>query len=350
VIGPEAGLKALSDDELGNVDIDEPTSGSTFGRYVTVKAAGSAISLLIVILLGFFVFRILPGNPVAEMTHGRRVSPAQIIQLRHQLGLDQPWYLQFFTYAKGLIDGKLGTSFTYDQSVSSLIGQFVVPTLLLTGTAAVISLALGLWLGQKSAWLRGRPFDRIHTAVAIVLWSAPTFWLGLILLLLFAGTFQIFPSGGMTTVGAGYTGVRAVLDVADHMVLPVTTLVAVSYAQYLLVMRAALLEEMSSDYLTTARAKGLRDTIVRRYHAVPNALLPAVTLIFLQLGGLIAGAVTVETVFSWPGLGYLTYQALNGPDMPLLQGTFVVFSGIIIATNFLADIAYRFLDPRVRAA
>jgi len=178
----------------------------------------------------------------------------------------------------------------------------------------------------------------------------PTFWLGLILLLVFGGQLQILPTGGMETVGAGYTGLRHVLDVAEHLVLPATTLVAVTYAQYLLVMRASLIEELSGDYLTTARAKGVRDSEVRRRHAVPNALLPAVTLIFLQLGTLIAGAVTIETVFSWPGLGYLTFQALNGPDLPLLQGTFVVFSAIIIVTNFVADLVYRLLDPRVRAA
>ena len=135
-----------------------------------------------------------------------------------------------------------------------------------------------------------------------------------------------------------------------HMVLPVLTMVAVVYAQYLMVMRASLVEEMGGDYLTTARAKGLREDLVRSRHAVPNALLPTVTLVFLHLGGLIAGAVTVETVFSWPGLGKLTFDAIQGPDLPLLQGTFVVFSSIIIVMNLLADLVYRVLDPRVRTS
>ena len=154
----------------------------------------------------------------------------------------------------------------------------------------------------------------------------------------------------MVTAGSSYTGIAYVVDVARHLVLPVATIVAVTYAQYSLIMRASLLEEMSSDYLTTARAKGLTESQVRRKHAVPNAMLPSVTIIFLQIGVLIGGAVTTEVVFSWPGLGYLTFQALQGPDIPLLQGTFVVFSSIVIIVNFIADLIYRVIDPRVRAA
>ena len=138
------------------------------------------------------------------------------------------------------------------------------------------------------------------------------------------------------------------IDVARHLVLPVLSMTAVSYAGYLVIMRSSLLEEMNADYLTVARAKGLKEDDVRRHHAMPNALLPTITMIFMTLGGLIGGAVTVETVFSWPGLGYLTYQALSAPDFPVLQGTFVVFSGIVIIMNFLAEIIYRIIDPRLR--
>jgi len=193
-------------------------------------------------------------------------------------------------------------------------------------------------------------FDKTQTGLALIFWSVPTFWLGLILLLLFGGFLHWFPTGGLVTPGTDETGIALVWDVIRHMVLPVVTMVAVVYAQYLMVMRASLLEEMTADYLTTARAKGLREDLVRRRHAVPNALLPTVTLIFLTLGGLVGGAVTVETVFSWPGLGYLTFQALSAPDLPLLQGTFVVFSSIVIIMNFAADLVYRVLDPRLKAS
>jgi peptide/nickel transport system permease protein len=270
--------------------------------------------------------------------------------MRRQFGLDEPLLTQFGLYLRDLAHGRLGESYTYRRPVSELIGQHIGATLLLTGVSAAIAIGLGLWIGQRAAWRRGTWFDRLNTGTALVLWSVPTFWLGLILLLVFGGMLQWLPTGGFKTAGTTATGLPLAWDVARHMVMPVVTMVAVTYAQYLLVMRASLLEEMHADYLVTARAKGLREDLVRRRHAVPNAMLPTVTLVFLHLGGLIAGAVTVEAVFSWPGLGYLTYAALTGPDLPLLQGTFVVFSSIVILMNLVADFLYRFLDPRVRAA
>jgi peptide/nickel transport system permease protein len=325
--------------------------GSTLARYLSRKAGGALISLAMVVVLGFFSFRVLPGSdPAINLTRGRRVSAEEVERLRGQFGLDKPLAVQFLRYVRDLFTGDLGHSYVYNQPVSSLILDRLGPTLLLTGTAAVISMVLGLWLGQKVAWKRDSWFDRTQTGLALTLWSVPTFWLGLLLLLVFAGGLRLFPSGGMRTPGSDATGVAVVIDVAWHMVLPVITMVAVSYAYYLMVMRASVLEEMTADYLTTARAKGLTEDKVRTRHAVPNALLPTVTLVFLTLGGLVGGAVTVETVFSWPGLGYLTFQGLSAPDLPLLQGTYVIFSSIVIVMNFVADLVYRVLDPRLKAA
>lgn len=331
-------------------DIDEPPRASSWLRYAATKAGGALVSLLMVVVLGFFAFRILPGDPVRSMADGRRVSAEQMEILRQQLGLDQPLLSQFWRYLTDLFQGNLGFSYTFNEPVAQLIGDRLGPTLLLTGTAAALSVVLGLWLGQRAAWKHGSIFDKVQTGIALTFWSVPTFWLGLLLLLFFAGTLGWFPTGGIVTAGANNEGFAAFLDVLHHLALPALTMTAVVYAQYLLVMRASLLEEMTSDYLTTARAKGLKEDKVRRRHAVPNALLPTVTLIFLTLGGLIGGAVTVETVFSWPGLGYLTFQALSSPDFPVLQGTFVVFSAIVILMNFIADLVYRVLDPRLRTA
>lgn len=338
---------------IGAVKEEAETSeggNSSFLKYAASKASGALISLAMVVLLGFFAFRILPGDPVRQIAKERPMSPEQIAELRAQYGLDKPVLAQFWDYIVNIFTGNLGESYVYRKSVSSLIAEYMVPTLLLTATAAILAIALGLWLGQHAAWKRGSFFDKAVTGTSLVFWSVPTFWLALILLMVFGGTLRWFPTGGMVTVGLDATGFAYVLDVARHMVLPVISMVAVVYAQYLLVMRASLIEEMSSDYLTTARAKGLRDDLVRTRHAVPNALLPTVTLVFMHIGGLIAGAVTIETVFSWPGLGKLTYEAISGPDMPLLQGTFVVFSTIIIIMNLIADLVYRQLDPRVRRA
>lgn len=320
-------------------------------RYFVNKFAGAALSLVMVVLLGFFAFRILPGDPVQAIARQRQMTAEQMAELRRQYGLDKPLVEQFWDYLVSVFSGNLGESYVYHRPVSSLIADYFWPTILLTGTSAVIAIALGLWLGQRAGWRHGTRFDRVTTGTSLVLWSVPTFWLGLILLLVFGGTLQWFPTGGMVSPALrDATGVTHWLDVASHLVLPVVTMVAVVYAQYVLVMRASLLEQMGEDYLTTARAKGLREDLVRRRHAVPNALLPTVTLVFMHLGGLISGAVTVESVYSWPGLGKLTFEAIKGPDLPLLQGTFVVFSAIIIVMNLVADLAYRYLDPRVRRA
>ncbi|MCR2784729.1 MULTISPECIES: ABC transporter permease [unclassified Microbacterium] len=316
--------------------------------YFLTKLGGAAVSMVMVILLGFFAFKVLPGDPVASIARERQLSPEQIAQLRTQMGLDKPLWQQFVDYLVNVFTLNFGESYVYKMPVGELIGEYFWNTILLTGTSAVIAITLGLWLGQKAGWKPGSLFDRITSGMALVLWSVPTFWLALILLMIFGGTLGWFPTGGMTSPDPPADLFARMLDVAAHMVLPVITMVAVVYAQYVMVMRASLMEEKSADYLTTARAKGLRDDLVRRRHAVPNALLPAVTLMFLHIGGLIAGAVTVETVFSWPGLGKLTFEAISGPDLPLLQGTFVVFSAVIIATNLIADFIYRRLDPRVR--
>lgn len=319
-------------------------------RYFLSKLGGAGISMIMVIILGFFAFKILPGDPVATIARQRQMTPEQMDLLREEFGLNKPLWQQFFDYLGNVFTLNFGQSYVYKTSVSSLIGQYFWPTVLLTGTAALLAIILGLWLGQKAAWKHGSRFDKAVSSTSLVLWSVPTFWLGLILLMVFGGTLRWFPTGGMRSPSPPTDPFGATMDIAAHMVLPVLTMVAVVYAQYLMVMRSSLIEEMSADYLTTARAKGLREDQVRRKHAVPNAMLPTVTLIFMHLGGLIAGAVTVETVFSWPGLGKLTFQAITGPDLPLLQGTFVVFSAIIIVMNLIADLIYRQLDPRVRRA
>jgi peptide/nickel transport system permease protein len=317
--------------------------------YVAGKLGGAAVSLLAVLVTSFFLFRIIPGDPVKAMTHGMPTSAEQMATLRRQFGLDKPMWQQFTDYCAGALSGDLGMSYQFRAPVGDLILQKVPATLLLTGVAVVIYSAIGLWLGTRSAWRHGSLGDKLNTGVALTLWSVPGFWLGLLLIITFSvGIGPIpgmFPTGGMES--GNESGFAYVADVAHHMVLPVLTLVAVGYAQTLLVMRSSLLDEMGSDYLTTARAKGLRDDVVRRRHAVPNALLPTVTMVFINLGHVAAGSILVETVFSWPGLGGLFYQALSVPDLPLVQGLFVVFAGAMIVMNLLADLLYPLLDPRV---
>ncbi|RDG34687.1 ABC transporter permease [Streptomyces corynorhini] len=322
---------------------------AAYPLYVAGKLGGAAVSLFAVLVTSFFLFRILPGDPVKAMTHGTPTTAEQLATLRRQFGLDLPVWQQFTDYCAKALTGDLGMSYQFHAPVGELIAEKLPATLLLTGVAVLIYSTLGLWLGTRSAWRNGSLGDRLNTGVALTLWSVPAFWLGLLLIIFFAvGIGPIpgmFPTGGMSSGDS--TGFGQVLDVAHHMVLPVITLVAVGYAQTLLVMRSSLLDEMGGDYLTTARAKGLRDDLVRRRHAVPNALLPTVTMVFINLGHVAAGSILVETVFSWPGLGGLFYQALSVPDLPLVQGLFVVFAGAMILMNLLADLLYPLLDPRV---
>lgn len=323
---------------------------SNFLSYLLSKVGGACISLILVVLLGFFAFKLLPGDPVAKIARERPMTPDQMDALRHQYGLDKPLIGQFWDYLVGIFTGNFGTSYVYKRPVADLIADYFWPTILITGTSAVLAIVLGLWLGQRSAWSRGKLFDKLASGSSLVLWSVPTFWLALIVLMVFGGMLHWFPTAGMVSANVEPWTFDYVIDVISHMILPVITMTAVIYAQYLMTMRASLLEEMTADYLTTARAKGLTEDEVRVKHAVPNALLPTVTIVFMHIGGLIAGSVTVEAVFSWPGLGKLTYEALQGPDLPLLQGTFVVFSAIVIIMNLVADLIYRQLDPRIRRA
>ncbi|MET7443205.1 MULTISPECIES: ABC transporter permease [unclassified Streptomyces] len=318
-------------------------------RYLAGKLGGAAVSLLAVLVTSFFLFRLIPGDPVKFMTGGRQVSAEQLASYRREFGLDLPMWQQFTDYCGKALTGDLGTSYQFRAPVMDKITEALPNTLLLTGTAFVLYTVLGIFLGTRSAWRNGGLGDRLNTGLALTLYSIPSFWLGLLLIIVFSVGIGpvpgLFPTGGMES--GGEEGFAYVLDVAHHLILPVVTLVAVEYGQTLLVTRSALLDEMGSDYLTTARAKGLRDDLVRRRHAVPNALLPTVTLIFVNLGRTVAGVILVETVFSWPGLGGLFYQALSVPDLPLVQGLFFVFAAAVIVMNTLADLIYPLLDPRV---
>jgi peptide/nickel transport system permease protein len=319
-------------------------------RYALRSIASGLGTLLFVVVFNFFLFRMLPGDPIGLYTRGRNVPPEQIEKLRAEL--DRPITEQFLTYVSNPFSTTINSA-RFNQPVWTLIGERVSATLLLVGTAIVLASIIGTWIGIRAAWKRGQRFDSTSTAVTLTLYSMPEFWLGMILLMTFAvgaGFLPgMFPIGGIISPGVDPRSIEGVLNVAWHMVLPVTTLMLVYLAEYALVMRASLIDEMGQDYLTVVRAKGLMDKQVRRRHAVPNAILPTITLIFLNLGFVVSGAITVETVFSWPGLGLLSYDALRGPDIALLQAIFLLFSIGVIVANIIADLLYAVLDPRVRA-
>lgn len=323
-----------------------------YGRYAGGKVLGSLGSLAFVLVVNFFLFRVLPGDPARTLGRGRFSSPEQLEQFNAAYGLDQPLPQQFLTYLGNTLTGDLGISLRYRVPVADLLVDRIGPTLLLVGTSTLLAALVGMWLGVRSAWARGQRFDRLSTGASLTLYSMPEWWLGLLLIATLAVGFGpvpgLFPTGGLHSVDVDPWSLGGVLDVARHLTLPVLTLTLAYLADYTLVMRSSLLDELGSDYLTTARAKGLRDRAVRDRHAVPNALLPATTVIALNFGFVVAGAITVETVFSIPGLGLLATEALEIPDYWVLQGAFLVASVGVILANLLANLLYGVLDPRVR--
>ena len=218
------------------------------------------------------------------------------------------------------------------------------------GISAILSAVFGVLLGIAAAWRRRTRTDYSITGFTMGTYSMPDFWLGMILLTFFAVTLGWFPVGGIVDPTSNATGIAKLADQAQHMFLPALTLTLAYLGEYAIIMRSSLLDTMREDYLVLARAKGLRDVLVRNRHAVPNALLPVVALLAINLGLVMAGAIAVESIFSWPGLGLATYEALKGPDLPMLQGIFLVFSAAMIFFNLVADLLYGYLDPRVRTS
>jgi peptide/nickel transport system permease protein len=325
----------------------------SYGRYVAGKLLGALGTLFFVLVVNFFLFRVmLPGDPARALGRGRFKTPEALAEFKAQYGLDQPLPQQFLTYLQTTLSGDLGVSLRYKVPVSELILDRLWPTVLLVGTSVLFAMLIGVYLGMITAWNRGRTVDRVWTPTTLVLYSMPEWWLGLLLIVTFAvgiGPFPgIFPVFGLSSDDVDPTSLAGVVDVAWHLTLPVITLTLAYLADYTLIMRSSLLDELGEDYLVTARAKGLRDVDVRRRHAVPNALLPTTTIATLNLGFVLSGAITVETIFSIPGLGLLSTEALTIPDYPVLQGTFLVASGAVLLANLGANLLYGVLDPRVR--
>jgi peptide/nickel transport system permease protein len=320
-------------------------------RYLARKTFQALATLAFVLAMNFFLFRIMPGDPIRLLARGSTVhmSPERMNEIERQLGLDLPLPKQFVVYIRDTLTGQWGDSYISGRPVTEVIGEAVWPTVLLVGSATLLSTVFGIWGGIRGAWRRGSGFDTTSLFGSLILYSAPEGWLGMLLIILFVGTLHWFPGGGMSSLNEN-TGSAHVMDVLNHLFLPCLTLTLGYIGEYHIIMRSSLLEVMGEDFVTTARAKGVPDRLVRRRHAVPNALLPTLTLVFYSLGFVLGGSVIIEAVFSWPGLGLLTYNAISELDYPVIQGVFLLFSAAVIFSNLLADILYGYLDPRVREA
>ncbi len=317
---------------------------------IAKKLLYALITILIVLIFNYILFRVLPGDPLAMIMRNPKATPETIESIRGFYGLDQPWYVQFFTYIKHLLQGDLGTSFLFKAPVSEVIWARFLPTLLMVGLAEVVAIVIGILIGVLAAWKRGTKLDVGTLSFALVTYSVPTFWLGMIMVVLFCVQLRWFPTSGMLTPGRTFAFTAPILqDLGRHLALPVITMSLVLIGEYALTMRNTLIDVLSEDYITTARAKGFRERYILLKHALPNAMLPMITIIAINIGFVVAGAIQIETIFSWPGLGRLMYEALGARDYPLLQGVFLLVTVSVVLANVLADITYAYIDPRVKS-
>jgi peptide/nickel transport system permease protein len=315
--------------------------------YLFRRLGWALLTVAFVIVLNFFLFRILPGDP-ARSVRDPRLTQEAVEALRVRFGLDQPLSTQFVLYVGNLLRGELGTSFHTQRPVAEILRENLWNTLLLIGSGTVLSIILGMMLGMVAAWKAHTVIDYGILISSLIAWAAPTFWFGIILLFWGSNNFGL-PLSGKETPGANHATTWAYWrDLGRHMLLPTLTYTVVYAGQYTLFMRSAVLEIFSEDYILVAKAKGLNSFQILRDHALRNALLPTVTVVALNLGFTVAGAIEIETVFSWPGLGHTIVEAVGRQDYPVLQGAFLLLAVSVIFANLAADLCYALLDPRVR--
>jgi len=317
-------------------------------RYVLTRVGQALLTIFVVASFNFFLFRILPGNPLRLIAREGRLNAETVETLRQSFGLDQSLFEQYLIYLKNLVTFSLGFSYVSRRPVEAVIGETLGNTLILTAAGALLIIVGGILLGVVAGSRRGSRTDASIVTASLALWSLPTFWVGLMLILFFSIWIKAFPISGIHTPGALDSSILGNwADIAHHTVLPAITLALVSIGQVTMVMRASLAEVLDEDFVVTARAKGLKPRRVLWRHAVPNAFLPTFTLTTLYIGLLMAGAIQVETVFSWPGIGRLMYTSVLARDYPVLEGAFLVIAVIVIVSNLVTDLVYTRLDPRI---
>jgi peptide/nickel transport system permease protein len=339
-------------------------------RYIARKFAWAIITILFVIVLNFFLFRVLPGDPARAGLKDPRLTKEAVEAIRVKFGLDKPVIncfetlnplvfgdclvnpldTQFFIYVRNLLHGELGVSYHTNRPVYDMLGELLANTLLLIMLGQILAIILGMALGALAAWKAGTSLDFSATLMSLTAWSLPTFWLGIILLFIGSNVWGL-PIGGRITPGLFYkSSIECWLDLGNHLILPTITFTIVFLGEYMLIMRSTLLDVLSEDYILTAKAKGMNTFQILKDHALKNAMLPMVTIIALNLGFTVSGAIQIESVFSWPGLGGAIFTAVGRRDYPMLQGAFLLIAISVIFANLAADLLYSVLDPRVEEA
>ena len=322
-----------------------------FARSLLSRVLQGLALVLAVVVLNFVLVHAAPGDPVETIAGASGgMSPELMAQLRTQYGLDKPLLVQLGVYLGKVLSGDLGYSYFFNVPVLSMIIAHVPATLLLVVSSVLLAFVIGTTLGVLSSRKPNGLLSQFITVLSMVGFAAPVFWTGIMLVILFASIIPIMPISGMRSIDASGGGIKDMLDVLHHLVLPALTLSLVYLAQYSRLSRSSMLDVLGSDFIRTARAKGLADRVVMYKHALRNALLPVVTVLGLQFGNVMAGAILVETVFNWPGLGRLAFDSVLRRDYPTILGVLLFSSIVVIVMNIVTDLAYRMIDPRIKTA
>ena len=325
--------------------------------FITRKIVYLIITLFAIIAFNFFLFRVMPGDP-ARVLVPRGGGPELIEAIRKSFHLDDPLYLQFWYYLRDVFTGNFGISSSLwpRQPISSVLVNPIFNTLLLVGIGTTLAIYLGVALGRAAAWKRGKPVDTVGMAFALVFYSMPTFLFALVMLMIFGGELKWFPIGGpygflpFDPVHHDYATMsllNKIISRGYHLVMPVTAFTIEVMAEYALIMRNSLTDVLTEDYIVTARAKGISNEAILKNHAMKNAMLPVVTVAAISVGWVLGGDIMVELVFSYDGMGKVTWDAVNARDFPVLQALFLLMAIAVLFANLVADIIYMYLDPRV---
>jgi peptide/nickel transport system permease protein len=320
-------------------------------RFVLRRAAASVLLLYLVLTAVFFLIHLAPGTPAAFLVNDRRLPAEQQANLRRAFGLDRPLPVQYARWLAATLQGNWGSSFSYQRPVTQVIGDVLPATLLLAAAGLLVEQAGGLALGIAAARRPGSATDHLIRIVSLILFSQPTFWLGLMAILLFSLAWPILPAGHLHSIGAEDLGpIASVLDVLRHLILPGLILGLSTCGEMARFVRGSLLDVLGQEHIRASRAKGLTERRVIWVHALRNSLAPLLQVLAVSVSGLVGGVIVVEVVFSWPGLGRLTFDAILSRDYPLILGTTALSAVAILVCNLLADILHALADPRVRDA
>ena len=318
-------------------------------RYIGRKALMAVVTISIVFIINFILMRAAPGDPISIMVGGvENVNPDLRAALEERYGFNEPIFTQLMIYLRQVLSGDLGTSYIYNRPVTDMIGGRLSQTISIGLLSAVIALFIGTAMGVISARREGGLIDNICSLFAYVFSAVPTFWLALMLIIIFASNLGLFPSFGMSSLRANYTGLAMVRDHLWHMTLPLTTLVLVTVPSYYRIAKTSVLQVINEDFVATFRAAGMKEGRIFYKYVFRNAILPTITIFSITMAYLVTGVVFIEIVFSWPGMGSLMIQAINTRDYPTLMGIYLMTSISIAAVMILVDLVYAALDPRIR--